>query len=124
IGELDAQIEKIIRANEPKFVDFYNNSPPITIRRHQLELLPGVGPKHVQALLTERAKKPFESFTDITARVSAITNPARAIVKRILQELEFDDEKHYLFSRPPPRDKPRFERGFGGRDRAPSDRFR
>ncbi|MBS3061337.1 MAG: DUF655 domain-containing protein [Candidatus Diapherotrites archaeon] len=111
-GELGQNVEKIVMENEKKFVDFYNHSIPITIRRHQLELLPGVGPKHVKTLLDERQRKPFESFKELSDRVPALPNPSRAIVKRVMQELEFDDEKHYVFCRPPPKEKPRFERSF------------
>ncbi len=116
-GELAQNVEKIVLENEPKFVEFYNKSPPITIRRHQLELLPGIGPKHVKTLLDERQRKPFESFKEISDRVESVPNPARAIVKRVMQELEFDDEKHYIFCRPPPKERPRFERGFSPKER-------
>ncbi len=118
LAELKENIEKIVAENEAKFVNFFNHSNPISIRRHQLELLPGIGPKHVQSVLAERDKKPFESFADIAVRIPAVQNPVKAIARRILDELEFEDEKHYLFSRPPPREK-RFDRPFERHDRYP-----
>jgi putative nucleotide binding protein len=74
-----------------------------------LELLPGIGKKHVFTVLDERQKKPFESFVDIERRVSQIPSVSKAIVKRVLTELEEENEKHLLFCRPPPKEK-QFER--------------
>ncbi|MHA1628104.1 MAG: DUF655 domain-containing protein, partial [Candidatus Baldrarchaeia archaeon] len=71
---------------------------PITMRMHQLELLPGIGKKIMWEILEERKKKPFESFKDLTSRIK-MPDPVKAIVKRILIELEGED-KYYLFVRP------------------------
>lgn len=103
--ELPKAIEKVILANEKRFVEFYNLSRSITIKRHQLELLPGMGKKHMLQLLAEREKKPFESFVDIRARVPGVHDPIKAISGRILDELEREDAKHYIFVRPPSREK-------------------
>jgi putative nucleotide binding protein len=62
-----------------------------------LELLPGVGRKHSQALLDERQKKPFESFDDIRKRVPAV-DPKKAIIERIMEELQ-EKDRHRLFVR-------------------------
>lgn len=97
--ELPFVIEKIMMANEKQFMDFFNTSGPISLRAHQLELLPGVGKKHSQALLDERQKKPFESFEDIKQRVSAI-DPKKVVADRILDELQ-DKDRHRLFARRP-----------------------
>ena len=69
---------------------------------HQLELLPGIGSKHLWEILEERKKKPFESFEDIKKRVSLIPDPEKMITKRIIEELE-DKDKYRLFV-------PRFEK--------------
>ena len=42
-SELEYAIEAIIDADEQRFVDFYNDAQPITLRLHQLNLLPGIG---------------------------------------------------------------------------------
>ena len=89
-------IEKQISADDKKFVDFFNNAQPINTRLHQLELIPGFGKKHTQAILDERAKKPFESFEDLKSRVTNLPDPKTAIIKRILEELK-GEERHYLF---------------------------
>lgn len=93
---LEEFIEKEVSANEKKFVDFFNNAAPINTRLHQLELVPGFGKKHTQAILEERDKKPFESFEELKQRVGNLPDPKTAIVKRITEELK-GEERHYLF---------------------------
>lgn len=93
---LQDYIEKQITLDEKKFVDFFNNCQPINTRLHQLELLPGFGKKHTEAILEERQKKPFESLEELKTRVSNLPDPKSAIVKRILEELK-GEERHYLF---------------------------
>lgn len=100
-AELENAVEKIVNENEKKFLDFYNNSTSITIRRHQLELLPGIGRKHVANILKEREEKPFESFADIEKRVPLIPNPKKTIIKRIISELMGEEDKYFLFTRKP-----------------------
>jgi putative nucleotide binding protein len=60
--QLQEFIDKLVAEQEKKFVDFFNNAQPISMRLHQIELLPGFGKKHMQEILTEREKKPFKSF--------------------------------------------------------------
>ncbi|MEM2873894.1 MAG: DUF655 domain-containing protein [Candidatus Nanoarchaeia archaeon] len=93
--ELPFVIEKIVAANEKKYVEFFNTAGPISLRAHQLELLPGVGKKHAQSLLAERQKKPFETFEEIKHRVPAV-DPKKAVIERILAELQNKD-RHRLF---------------------------
>ncbi len=101
LAEIQKTIEKIVLEKEQKFVEFFNKSTSITIRMHQLELLPGLGKKHLFNILEERKKQPFESFKDIEKRVHLMPNPPKILVKRIMEELEDDKLKHYLFVRPP-----------------------
>ena len=89
-------IEKQVTLDEKKYVDFFNNSQPINTRLHQLELIPGMGKKHTQAILDERANKPFESFEELKSRITNLPDPKNAIVKRILEELK-GEERHALF---------------------------
>ena len=93
---LQNYIETQISADEKRFVDFFNNAQPINTRLHQLELLPGFGKKHTEAILAQRQEKPFESFEDLKKRISNLPDPKSAIVKRILEELKGED-RHYLF---------------------------
>ena len=110
VAEIEKAIEGIVSKNEKRFVDFFNTAGAITIRRHTLELLPGMGKKHLFSILEERAKKPFESFADIEKRVHLMPNVLHTIVKRIIEELMGEAEKHYLFARPPVRKEESFQR--------------
>jgi len=101
VAELDKSIEKVILEDEPRFVKFFNTAGSITIKRHQLELLPGLGKKHMVEILAERSKKPFESLKELSERVPLMTDPLKTLVKRIIEELRGDDPKHFIFSRPP-----------------------
>ena len=93
---LQSHIEKQVAENEKTFVEFFNNAQPINTRMHQIELLPGFGNKHTQAILEERTKKPFESFEELKKRISNLPDPKNAVVKRILEEIK-GEERHFLF---------------------------
>ena len=92
-------VEIIIKDNEKAFVDFFNKSYMITPRMHQLQLLPGVGKKHLLEMLDVRRKKPFESFDDLIKRVKLFPDPIKILVRRVMDELK-GNEKYYLFTRP------------------------
>lgn len=85
-----------ISENEKKFVDFFNNALAINTRLHQLELLPGFGKKHTEAILSERNQKPFESLEDLKKRVTNLPDPKKAIEKRLIEEIT-SKEKYSLF---------------------------
>lgn len=95
-AELEFIIKDIIKKNEKKFVDFFNDAQPLTMRMHQLELLPGLGKKHMWEIIEARKEKPFESFADLKTRVKLMPDPEKAIIKRIMAELA-GQEKHYIF---------------------------
>jgi len=95
-AELSFIIEEMVQKNEERFVAFFNNAQPLTTRMHQIQLLPGLGKKHMWEILEERRDKPFENFADIKSRVKLMPDPEKIIVKRILQEIE-GSEKHRLF---------------------------
>jgi putative nucleotide binding protein len=98
--ELDIAVEKLVGKNEKKFVDFFNNAGPVTTKQHQLELLPGIGKKHMWQIIEERKKNPFKNFEDLKKRVILLPDPKRAVIKRILDELD-GKTKWYLFVVPP-----------------------
>lgn len=89
--ELSGMVEKIVVKNPGMFLEFFNRSGPVTTRLHQLELLPGIGKRHLWAIITERKKEPFKSFEDLKKRVALLPNPEKLIVRRILNELENKD---------------------------------
>jgi len=96
-SELEFAIANIVKKNEKRFIDFFNNAQPLSTRMHQLELLPGLGNKHMWQILEVRKEKPFESFDDIRKRVKLIPDPEKVIVKRIVNEIS-GNEKHRLFT--------------------------
>jgi putative nucleotide binding protein len=96
-GELEYAIEAIIDEHERRFVDFYNDAQPITLRLHQLNLLPGIGKKLRNNVLDQRKRGPFESFEEVEERVSGLHRPKEVLVERILEELRDDDLKYKAF---------------------------
>jgi len=95
--QLSEFINKKIKEDENKFVDFFNKAEAINTRLHQFELLPGFGKKHTEGILEERNKKPFTSLEDLKKRVSNLPDPKKAIEKRILEEIT-GKEKYMLFT--------------------------
>ena len=52
-------------------------------------------------IVKQREQQKFESFQDIEKRIHLMPNPAHIITKRIIEELEGEEDKHFLFVRPP-----------------------
>ncbi len=94
--ELEFVIKDLITKDSAKFIDFFNKAQPLSTRMHQLELLPGLGKKHMWEILEERKEKPFTSFEDLKKRVKLLPDPEKAIMKRILKEIN-GEEKHRIF---------------------------
>ena len=95
-SELPHAVAELVRKNEKHFVGFFNKAQPISTRMHQLELLPGVGKKHMWEILEARKDRDFESFEDMKKRVKLMPDPEKTIVRRIIDELS-GAEKHRLF---------------------------
>ena len=96
-NELTNIVEKIVVANEKRFVDYINMAPPVTPRIHALELIPGIGKTYMMTIIKERDKKKFESFAEIQNRVG-LRDPAKLIAKRIIDEIA-GEERRNLFVR-------------------------
>ena len=94
--ELTYIIEHLIEKKPEKFLNFFNMAGQITTRLHQLELLPGIGKRHLWAIIDERKVKPFDSFDDLKKRVPLLPNPEKMISKRIIDELQ-DKDKYRIF---------------------------
>lgn len=98
-SELEYVVEDLVDEESDRFVDFYNDAQPITLRLHQLNLLPGIGKKLRNAILDERKRQPFETFEDLESRVDGLHSPREVIVERILEEVREDDLKYRTFAR-------------------------
>jgi putative nucleotide binding protein len=96
-SEIEYVVAEVVEADEDRFVSFYNDAQPITLRLHQLNLLPGIGKKLRNGILDERKRKPFASFEDLEERVAGLHDPDGVLVERILEELRDDDLKYKAF---------------------------
>lgn len=95
-AEIEHIVTNIVRQNPQRFIQFFNTAQPLSTRMHSLELLPGLGKKHMWQILEERRVEPFKDFEDLKRRVKLIPDPEKIIIRRILKELE-REEKHYIF---------------------------
>ncbi len=100
--ELPSAIEKIILANEARFLVFFNDAYPITTRLHMLELLPGIGKKLMWGIIEERKKGKFTCFKNLAERVKGLHNPEKLIAHRVIDELKEDNIKYRVFTTPMP----------------------
>ncbi|HIK01711.1 TPA: DUF655 domain-containing protein [archaeon] len=91
--ELEFTLDKLISEQEERFIKFFNECGPLTTRLHRLELLPGVGKKHMMELVRIRNMKLFESFADLTGRVKLLPDPKKLLIKRIIWELRGEDDR-------------------------------
>jgi putative nucleotide binding protein len=100
-SELPFAIEEIVKINETRFMQFYNEAGPVTTRMHVLELLPGLGKKLMMAIVEERRRGgPFKSFKDLDERVKALHAPEKLIAHRIDLEIKDATQKYHLFVQP------------------------
>ena len=97
-SHLQEFIKKIVKEREPKFVEFFNKADAINKRIHQIELVPGLGKKHMKEILKQRKEKEFESFEDMKKRIQNLPDPEKAVEKRIIKELT-TIERYNLFVR-------------------------
>ncbi len=88
-GSLPVVVESLVKANEGKYVAYFNDLQPLTPRLHGLELIPGIGKTFMKEIVEMREKQPFTSFNDIQERVG-LREPAKMIAKRIVEELSGD----------------------------------
>lgn len=55
-GEIEYAVEEIVKDNEEKYVRFFNKAEGLSLKKHTLEELPGLGKKTMLAILDERKK--------------------------------------------------------------------
>ncbi len=98
-SNLPSAVQKLVTELEPAFTKFFNTAPPLTIKLHTLELIPGVGKKTLWTMLEERAREEFKDYNDVRNRVKGF-DPVRALTERVMSELR-GAERYYLFVHPP-----------------------
>jgi len=95
VGVLPSVVENLVKANESKYVAYFNELQPLTPRLHGLELIPGIGKTFMNEIVEMREKSSFASFEDLQKRVG-LREPAKLVAKRIVDELS-GDERINLF---------------------------
>lgn len=95
-AELEKILDSIATKDEKRFVNLFNVAGPITTRLHSLELLPGIGKRHLWQIIQERKRKPFESFKELQERIKMLPEPKKMIIKRILEELKGEDKRRLI----------------------------
>ncbi|MEM2207574.1 MAG: DUF655 domain-containing protein [Sulfolobales archaeon] len=98
-SNLPLAVQRLILEMEREFTKFFNIAPPLTIKFHTLELVPGIGKKTLWVVLDERARGEFKDFNDIKNRVKGF-DPLKALTERVISELR-GAERYYLFVHPP-----------------------
>ena len=119
--EIDYVIGEIIMEHEDKYINWINEAGSLSTRLHKLELLPGIGKKHMWDMIEAREEKPFESFKDLQDRVPLLTDPVAGLVKRIKMELDVTQpkrgkNKYRIFTQAPRRPDGRDSRRQDNRD--------
>ena len=97
VKELEFVIKDIVLNNQDRFIKFYNEAGPISIKKHLLEELPGLGKKTVTEILNARKAGPFKDFEDLKTRVPMLKDPAKLIQDRIILEISDRERRHYIF---------------------------
>lgn len=130
--EIDYVIGEIIMAHEEKYIKWINEAGSLSTRLHKLELLPGIGKKHMWDIIEAREEKSFESFDDLQKRVPLLTDPVASIAKKVKMELDTTQpkrgkNKYRVFTQAPRRpgsrgDRPRGDRSRGEKSRSEKPR--
>lgn len=95
--ELDYVIEEIVERHPERFLEYFNEAQPLTLRLHQLNVLPGIGDKLRDDILESRKRQgPFESFDDLEERIDGLHDATGTVVDRIVEELT-EDVKYRAF---------------------------
>jgi len=97
-NELENVAETLVEENEDKFIKFFNTTGAITIKEHSLELLPGIGKKHMEKILDQRRKEEFKSYEDLEERVELMPDPKESLAERLIEELK-GNTKYNLFTK-------------------------
>ncbi|MDG6898324.1 MAG: DUF655 domain-containing protein [Nitrososphaerota archaeon] len=98
VASLPGVAESLVKANEKKYVAYFNELQPLTPRLHGLELIPGIGKTFMREILDLREKQPFTSFDDLQRRVG-LRDPAKLIARRIVEELSGDSRINLFIRR-------------------------
>ena len=97
--ELFSVLVDIVNKNVEKYVNFFNTAGAVSIRKHSLEMIQGIGKKHLLDLIDTREEQKFSSFDDIKQRCPYLKNPQESLAKRIIEEIKKEDEIKFFVKR-------------------------
>ena len=80
--EIQFAVSELIKKDEKKFIDFFNNAQPLSMRMHSIELIPGMGKKRMWEILQEREIEPFKNFEDFKKRLKTASDPEKSNSKK------------------------------------------
>jgi len=95
--ELSYMLEKLVKEDEKRFVQVFNEAKPITTRLHTLDLMPGIGKKLMWSILEESNKGAFSDFEELTKRFKGLHHPEKIIAKRIEDEIMDESMKYKIY---------------------------
>jgi putative nucleotide binding protein len=92
-NEIRSVVETIVENNEERFVNYVNNSQPLTPRKHSLELIPGIGKTYLKVIIEQINKQKFTDYKDMEER-AGLKEPIEHISKRIMEEITGETQFH------------------------------
>lgn len=92
IDDLNKIFKLILKGNEQTYVGMINKAGFMSIGRHQIELLPGIGDKYLKKILDQREERPFSSYKDFKDRTDL--DLEEMITERIRHEMLQGDNIH------------------------------
>ena len=95
-SELGFVLDEIVKESEEKFIQFFNHAGPISRRYHSLELIPGLGKKTMNLIVSNR---PYSNFKEMEEKIPNFRSPEKYISQRIESEIKESDQKYRLFVR-------------------------
>ena len=92
-NEIRSVVETIVENNEERFVNYVNNSQPLTPRKHSLELIPGIGKTYLKVIIEQINKQKFTDYKDMEER-AGLKELVEHISKRIMEEITGETQFH------------------------------
>lgn len=84
----------IVNHDETRVLECFNTTYLAGGTDHPLDLLPGLAPDCRDAIIRERNRQRFADIDDLTHRVDCLTHPSTFVVRRVMTELQADEEPY------------------------------
>jgi len=93
---IEYAVEDIVEGDEKRFVDFYNEAGPITPGSTSSTSCRGSANSSGTRYSTSESAA-FESFEEVSERVTGLHHPREVLVERIVEEIHEEDLKYRRF---------------------------